>query len=150
MKRASSRNPLLRTIFLIYCGLMLWLLFYKNRSSDTALAYWEQIRLNINLQPLHTIRNYLYVIFHGTSASLVRHCYVNLLGNILLFIPFGVMLPRIFPKFARFGRFFLCCLLTILAVELGQLFTLLGSFDVDDVVLNLLGMCIGFLFAKKK
>jgi len=36
-----------------------------------------------------------------------------------------------------------------------QLFTLLGSFDVDDVILNLLGMTIGFLihaiqFCKRK
>ena len=30
-------------------------------------------------------------------------------------------------------------------MEVIQLFTLLGSFDVDDVILNLLGMTVGFL-----
>ena len=150
MKRSSGRNPLLRIIFLVYCALMLWLLFYNNRSSDTLLPYWEQVKRNANLQPFHTIGNYLHVILYGNNASLIRHCYINITGNIVLFIPFGMMLPRIFPKFRHFGKFLLCCLLTILAVEISQLFTLLGSFDVDDVILNLLGMISGFLLVRKK
>ena len=44
----------------------------------------------------------------------------------------------------------------MLAVEVAQLFTLRGSFDVDDLILNLLGAAIGYLIyrwtepAKKK
>ena len=42
----------------------------------------------------------------------------------------------------------------ILLIEALQLFTLLGSFDVDDIILNLCGMTVGYflnlLFHRKK
>ena len=48
-----------------------------------------------------------------------------------------------FPKASLLKRI---CLLVMLAVETAQLLTLLGSFDVDDLILNLFGMILGYLF----
>ena len=50
--------------------------------------------------------------------------------------------------------FLLTCTALILTIELVQLLTLLGSFDVDDIILNLGGMTVGYiaclLFHRKK
>ena len=45
----------------------------------------------------------------------------------------------------NFFWFLLTCTAAIVLVELVQLLSLLGSCDIDDLILNLLGMIIGFL-----
>jgi glycopeptide antibiotics resistance protein len=44
----------------------------------------------------------------------------------------------------KFGWHFLCMLLTIMVIEWLQLVTRLGSCDIDDLILNLVGTAIGF------
>lgn len=146
MKRDPRRSPLLRFLFLLYCGVMLWLLFFRSWGWDDGLTYRQMLQNNINLTPLLTIRNYLYVVIHRSNDDVLLHCIINLAGNIFLFIPLGYLLPKIFAKQDNFFRFFITCTVSILLVELVQLFTLLGSFDVDDLILNLGGMTIGFIF----
>lgn len=145
-KRDRASQPFLRFLFLVYCAAMLWLLFGRSSGRIEGLSYEEMLRQNINLQPLFTIKNYLYVVRHRTNQYLVTHCVINLVGNVLLFIPAGWLLPRLWKKQHNFFRFFCTCAVAIFLVEVFQLFTLLGSFDVDDLILNLSGMTLGYLF----
>lgn len=144
-KSKAKRQPLVRFLFLIYALLMLWLLFGRASGWADGLPYQEALAQRINFTPLKTIRNYWYVIQHGTSQGLRNHCIINLVGNVVLFIPIGFLLPRIWPKLRNFFLFLLICTASILLVESVQLFALLGSFDVDDVILNLAGMLLGYL-----
>ncbi len=145
MKKHSAQQPFLRLLFLIYCGVMLWLLFGRSFGWDDGLGYEELLRQNVNLTPLYTIKNYLRVVIHRSNDAVFTHCLINLLGNVLLFIPFGYLLPRLWKKQKNFFVFMLTALLSILVIELVQLFTLLGSFDVDDIILNISGMIVGYL-----
>ena len=145
-KQNTVATPFLRFLFLIYCAVMLWLLFNRPTGWIEGLTYRQMLRQNINLIPFLTIRNYLHVIIHRTNSALISHCIINLCGNIFLFIPAGWLLPRLFPKTRNYFRFFLTCFLSILLIETLQLFTLLGSFDIDDLILNLFGMTLGFIF----
>lgn len=152
-KSGSKKTKRLKVFFFIYCAFMIWLLFFRSSGWIAGMSYEEQLQQNINLQPLLTIRNYWNVIYHRTNDSALVHCIINLGGNIFLFIPIGVLVPRIYPKLRNFFRFFCVCLGVMFMVEVLQLFTLLGSFDVDDLILNLFGMTTGFigfhLFRKK-
>lgn len=155
MKKARTRKEkTLRFVFVVYCALMLWLLFNRSSGWIAGLSYEEQLRQNVNLVPFYTIQNYLNVVLNRTNDAVLVHCLINLLGNILLFIPAGYLLPRLWFKQRNFFRFFATCLGVMFLIEVMQLFTLLGSFDVDDLILNLLGMTLGFLgfhlFGKKK
>lgn len=123
---------------------MLWLLFFRSPHRISEMTYHQQLMQNTNLEPFLTIRNYLYVIIHRSNPYLIRHCVINLAGNILLFIPTGCMMPMAFPKQKKPLLFLLTCLGLILTVELAQLFSLLGSFDVDDIILNMAGLIIGY------
>ncbi len=147
MKKTSTNPPkFLGPIFLVYVLAMLFLLFGRSHGRIAGLTYLEQMRMNMNLTPFLTIRNYLYVIVHRSNEALIRHCVINLAGNVLLFIPAGCFLPMFFKKQRNFFLFFVTCAVTMLCVELIQLLTLLGSFDVDDLILNLMGMTLGYLF----
>ena len=132
---------------------MLWLLFGRSNGWDSGIPYETQLRQNTNLTPLLTIRNYLYTLIHSDSQYMVRHCFINLAGNVLLFVPAGWLLPKLWSRQRNLFRFFATCLGAIFLVEVLQLFTLLGRLDVDDMILNLSGMVLGFLiqrfFAKR-
>ena len=144
-RRKPSHHPALRFAFLVYMGLMLWLLFGRSRGWTPGLSYEEMLWQNVNFTPLLTIRNYLKVILHRTNDSVYVHCLINLVGNVVLFIPAGWLLPAIWKSHRNFFQFTATCLAAVLLIELTQLLTLLGSFDVDDVILNMSGLLMGFL-----
>ena len=144
-KAKQNLHPFARFTFLVYVGLMVWLLFGRPRAWSEELTYAEILRQNINLTPLLTIRNYLQVVLHRTNDAVLMHCIINLVGNVVLFLPPGWLLPHIWVRFRNFFRFFFTCLAAILLVEITQLLTLLGSFDIDDVILNMAALVIGYL-----
>ena len=144
-KRRSSSTPLLRFAFVVYTAILLWLLFGRSSGWVEGLSYREQLRNNMNLVPFYTIGNYWRVVRRWEFTPLFYHCIINLAGNVFLFIPIGWFLSAIWQSQRKFPVFLLTCTLCIAAVEVLQLFTLLGSLDIDDLILNLSGMVLGYL-----
>ncbi len=152
-KRKPNTAPMWRMIFVIYIGVMLWLLFGRSWGWDDGQSYEQMLKSRINLTPLHTIDNYLNVILHNPKSPYFQQCIIELAGNLLLFVPAGWLLPKVFKRMRRFFPFFFTCVGIVFLVETVQLFTLLGRFDIDDVILNTTGILIGFIgytcFGKK-
>ena len=73
---------------------------------------------------------------------------INIFGNILIFVPFG-FLGIVFPKLNNFWSLILDFLFAIIIIESLQYFTRLGVFDIDDVILNTVGVAIGFWIYRK-
>ena len=101
-------------------------------------------RLNApNLVPLRAIRETAALGWGWPAIRLLG-------GNVLVFAPFGVLLPAIWPRLARFWRMVLAGLAFSLAIELSQLAVSLAvgywyrMTDVDDVLLNVAGVLLGF------
>lgn len=91
-----------------------------------------------NYFPFYTVKYY----FNGIDKT--RDTKENLVGNVFLFFPLGMFLPLLFRKANNFQKIIILSFLTSLAFELIQLFTMLGNFDVDDIILNVLGSALGF------
>ena len=68
----------------------------------------------------------------------------NLLGNFVLFMPMGMLLPCVFKKLNRFWKVTLCILVMVVAVEVMQFALRVGIIVVDDVIFNLCGAMIGY------
>ena len=101
-----------------------------------ARARWE-LGTAINLRPLFTIRAFWQ---RGTLEGQL----VNLLGNVAVFVPLGLLMPWAFPALRRWWAVTLLCGGLSLAIEFTQLF-LARSVDVDDLLLNTLGGLLGYL-----
>lgn len=72
-----------------------------------------------------------------------KYFYWNVVGNILLFVPFGFFISS-YMNSQKVNRPILITLITSLTIELVQMF--IGrSFDIDDILLNCVGGLIGFL-----
>ena len=143
LKDLKKRIILLRIVFVIYAIVMAYFLFFRH-SFNVGGTYWEHISMNINMVPFYTIKQNLYLIFKQTNPYLVPHATINLLGNIIGFIPFGILLPTLLKQANIFKKFFFYTISSILIIELIQLFTLRGSCDIDDLILNMLGSLIGY------
>lgn len=73
-----------------------------------------------------------------TSVSLL-----NILGNLLLFIPIGFLFPLAFPKRSQIKYVFSYMLIGILGIEFLQYFCGRVA-DIDDVFLNMIGILLGY------
>ena len=94
---------------------------------------------NANTKPFSTIRLYSYG--HVTA----REKYKNIGGNIVGFIPLGILLPLLFVRLRGLISVTSIVFFISLLFETTQLVTGLGVFDVDDLILNTAGGVAGYI-----
>ena len=122
---------------IIYLMVLAYVCFWSEGYGRTEV----QNTYRYNLVPFKEImRFYTYRELVGIEAFLL-----NLFGNVLAFIPFGVMVPIVSRKNRRFFRVLGLTFLLSLFMECIQLIFKVGSFDVDDLILNTVGGIIGYI-----
>lgn len=123
-RRLILHEELFNLVFMIYL-----IIFFKLVTSQDIQAY-----NGTNLMPFREILRYNV----GTSGF-----YKQVVGNILLFVPFGFFVSS-YCRIKGLGTITLVSLLSSLTIEVVQHY--IGrSFDVDDIILNVVGGIIGFL-----
>lgn len=142
----KKRKRLLIAIFAAYLAAAVYLLFMRHAASDMPLA--EYVRQNTNFIPFFSFY-VLYTTPYISYRVLVPFC-VNLVGNLLLFAPWGVLLQMLDKRFKNAKRFFTLTACVIIAVELLQLILKVGVCDIEDFILNFLGTAAGWLIIRKK
>ena len=96
--------------------------------------------LQYNLVPLRTVVQYLDL---GNGLSLTSRI-VNLLGNVVVFIPLGLLTPLLQLRRISLLKISLFTIPCVLLLECLQMLLHVGSFDIDDLLLNLLGVWAGY------
>jgi glycopeptide antibiotics resistance protein len=91
-----------------------------------------------NFIPFKTILPY----FFGYKGAIIAG--INLIGNIALLVPVGLLAPFIYQKMS-WGKSLALGLGYGLAIEGLQVILRVGIFDIDDVILNALGVVLGYL-----
>ena len=97
-----------------------------------------------NLHPGRSLRAYL-------DQPELRDAFKQIGGNLVLGIPFGVLLPVLVPKARGILRVLLLTAAVMMMVELVQGAVITGrAFDVDDVILNTSGALVGYLLLGRR
>ncbi|MGE7942672.1 VanZ family protein [Lysinibacillus xylanilyticus] len=131
-----------KSIFTIY--LLILLIFVVFKFNGDVYSVINTIQTNkdrgvgVNLIPFSTIGAYISDINDSVSI-------INILGNIIPFIPMGFIIPMAFPSQRNVFKTIISSLLLIFSIEILQFILFLGSFDIDDIILNLLSCFIGFM-----
>lgn len=99
----------------------------------------------INLEPFRVVSETYNAIKY---LNLWQPFFINFVGNIVMFIPIGVLLPLLWKRFDRAWRTIGTGFLLSVCIELLQLPQMRSS-DVDDLWLNTLGASIGYTLYKK-
>lgn len=95
------------------------------------------IRLKTQLIPFKTIVEYV-----GNAHAINDWFVKNLVCNIVMFMPFGFLLPY-FSKLKGW-RLILSGLILSIIIEIIQFVAALGQMDIDDVLLNTVGTALGY------
>ena len=132
-------RPILWTIFLIYCFVLVYVLFLSRGTRD-GFTFAEYMRRFTNFIPFKTIIEYVQRYIDGYRNLSV----LNLLGNFVLFMPMGALLPCVIRKLDRFWKVTLTVLGMVVMVEIVQGILRVGSVDIDDVIFNVVGAMIGY------
>ena len=126
-KKVTIYKEVFGLIFIIY----ILLLFEMLTATDTNNFH------GINLKLFNEITRYKF----GT-----RMFNINVFGNILIFVPFGLFISE-YLSAKKVYIVFIVSLLTSACVELVQL-KIGRSFDIDDILLNVIGSILGYILYK--
>ncbi|MBU5668625.1 VanZ family protein [Peptoniphilus sp. MSJ-1] len=90
----------------------------------------------VNLVPFRTILNYI-------KYSGIWHTFLNVAGNIIIFIPLGILIPMIYKNYRNFKYILRISISLSFFIEFIQFF--IGrSVDIDDLMLNVVGGLLGY------
>lgn len=141
--RLAMHVPLRRiaveALFAGYLGALFYVVFLLpvHAEPDAARSVWA----SVNLVPMRTVVG----IIRDHPGMVIW----QLVGNVVLFVPLGFFLPLLDARFRRFAKTVAVGLSVSVGIELVQLAMLLmlgvrRSVDVDDVILNVAGACLGY------
>ncbi len=138
MKKEKNRfQPLAVILFILYLLLLFYLLFFSENYGRTM----QEREYRYNLELFKEIKRF----WNNRQTLGLQNVMINLVGNVVAFAPFGFFLP-ILTKTGK--NVFGCVIYSAMfsaSVELVQLVTKVGAFDVDDILLNAAGGLAGFL-----
>ena len=133
-------RTILIIIFSLYCLALCYFSFFK---SVPANGLWiDHIKKSVNFIPFRSICDYIKRFADGKVNQTTF--LINIFGNIAAFVPMGFFIPNIFRKINTFAKSILVCLSIVVCVEIIQLVTMVGSFDIDDIILKLSGCILGY------
>ncbi|MCR5031811.1 MAG: VanZ family protein [Lachnospiraceae bacterium] len=143
--KQQDRKRLLIALFVVYILFLLKAILFKYSFYYYVyeLKNWSLHVVHTGFQmanwhPFRSIRMYLLYYDKGIRS------FENLAGNVSLFIPMGIFVPSAWEKLNKWDWTLLVGGLISFGLEVLQLITGFGFFDVDDILLNCLGTMIGF------
>lgn len=138
MKKEFNHKAVMKLLFIIYMCVLVYVVFFAE-----AMGRTPQDGYVYNLTPLKEIKRFMKYIWDNDALG--RAARLNIFGNIIAFIPFGIYLPYTSESKLGFISTFLYTFSLSLTIELVQLITKVGSCDVDDIILNALGGVVGYI-----
>ena len=132
-------------IFAVYLLFVIKVIIFKY-PYEQLKAITDTWSKEVVLEGLDTANFTLFKTIHMyIDYSYMLNSFENLGGNVVVFIPFGMLLPSIWKRFRNFADIFLAGFLFSLSIEIFQLYSAFGAFDVDDILLNCVGVITGYL-----
>ena len=134
--KLEKKKIILWLLFIIYLAFLFYIVFFAEAMGRTGPREYSY-----NLKLFGEIRR--FIVYRHILG--MRAVFLNIGGNILAFVPFGFILPKLNKHTHHLIVIVLVSFLLSFSIEIVQLFTKVGSFDVDDLLLNTTGGFIGYL-----
>lgn len=138
-------------------GRILWkreavlLLMYINLAVIIRFVFFPRALVDGHIQPLvfdaaaaFPFRVNLIPLVHLFDYASVRDIVWNVVGNAAMFVPSGIVLPIVYRKLNSFWKVTASGALISLCIEILQLPFASRASDVDDIILNTLGVVVGY------
>lgn len=124
-------------IFMVLTLTGYFILFREVSAHD----WWHKMMVRIDRKDHVNLQLFkMFKIYKVLSKQIV--------GNFIMLLPLGIFLPLLYRRISGFLPVLVVSMLVSTLIELLQLVTSFRSADVDDVFLNTLGACTGFILYK--
>lgn len=150
LKKRKFKVLMLSLFFTYISGILYYTLFnplYNRNFAVTGLtlkAFVNYLK-SCNFIPFKTISSYVKQFFIFSEEITQEVILLNLIGNFICLIPLCMFIPFFFKKFKKRKMFIFLIILIAFTIELFQLITMNGAFDVDDIILNSTGCILFYL-----
>ena len=129
----------------------LLLLMYINLAVIMRFVFYPFFAVDGQVQPLiiqtkeiFPPRINLIPFFYITDYDVKREALINIIGNVSLFIPTGIILPILYKRLNSFWKVLLTGAGISFCIEVIQLLLPNSVTDIDDLILNTVGVIIGY------
>lgn len=129
----------------------LLLLMYINLAVIMRFVFYPFFAVDGQVQPLiiqtkeiFPPRINLIPFLYITDYEVKREALINIIGNVSLFIPTGIILPILYKRLNSFWKVLLTGAGISLCIEVIQLLLPNSVTDIDDLILNTAGVIIGY------
>ena len=145
-KKIKRLNILSIIIFCIYILLLIWIVLLKcNIYLSITNGYFEFKTLTLKERFEYYLIPFIDYFNNESTQTFIK--LKDGILNVIVFIPLGLYLS-FFIKKNKFIKVIFYTFLISLLFEIIQLFTLLGSFQTEDLILNLFSGLLGYLIYK--
>ena len=117
------------------------LLMYINLAVLIRFVFYPFFTVNGQVQPL---RVNLIPLVNILDYDVKREAAINIIGNICMFIPTGIIMPILYKRLDTFWKVLLAGAGLSFVIELIQLLFPGSVTDIDDLILNTAGVAIGY------
>ena len=93
-----------------------------------------------------SVNEMVWIPFQTSGGSSLIVLYS--LANLVIFIPFGILVPKVFRGINSVWAMALVTLMTSVLIEIVQFMLACGYSEVEDVIMNVAGGVIGYLIIK--
>ncbi len=140
LTNTKKRNE--KVVSLYNIGIILFtttiVIIYSLTGISPISGFHTEIRINeISVIPLSTIIGMV-------QGGLTFHTIINILGNIMMFMPIGFLTPLLWNNLKSLKNTLVLGFSISLLIEITQLFLSRAS-DIDDLILNTSGVVLGYL-----
>ncbi|KHD35848.1 hypothetical protein NL50_11280 [Clostridium acetobutylicum] len=143
MKKIKNKkkifNVILFGLFIIYIIALFKIILFKSIPFLQIFKGYNKSR-SINLIPFKSIIQFIDTYKEMGSFR----AFANLAGNLIVFMPFGYLVPTLNKRFSRIKSIVIASFGLSLFFEVTQYVLGIGSSDIDDVILNTLGAIAGY------
>jgi len=146
-KRFHLKRELFVNVFFLYCLTVVGITFFPLFIGNDGLP--GQF-ININYVPVINTLNELKGIHNSNiPIFMLKFWFRNIVGNLVLLLPLGIFLPILWNWFRSLKAVVITGFLISFFIEILQLLSVLignrgRAFDVDDLILNTIGVAIGY------
>ena len=127
------------------------LLMYINLAVMIRFVFFPMAKVDGRVQPLifdiaaaFPFRVNLLPLVNLPDYDSTRELFVNVLGNAAMFVPSGMVLPIVYKRLNTFRKVLLAGIGISLCIEILQLPFHARTTDIDDLILNSVGIIVGY------
>lgn len=142
MKDKKTFNILMKISLGLYVLVLVFAIMLKTIMPKDLIANYQFLSsMNVNERLIRGLKIFEFYQIEAEIGELTKAIILDIL-NMIIFIPFGILLAHCFKKNKILKTLFVSFVFIVL-IELFQLYSIIGAFMLNDLLINILGSLIG-------